>query len=196
MQQRARRRSNPERTARTRAALIAAARALFVTKGYAETGTPEIVAAAEVTRGALYHHFDDKADLFLAVARQAAEEVAAEIAHRTRRSKRPLAALGRGSDAYFAAMSEGGRARLLLLEAPSILGAAQLRELGDLAGAAELREGLEAALLVDSDVSLEALTQLVSAAFDRAALAIAQGGSAKAYRAAIHTLLERLVAGD
>ena len=196
MQQRIGRRSNPERTAHTRAALIAAARALFITKGYAETGTPEIVAAAEVTRGALYHHFDDKADLFLAVARQVAEEVAVEVARRTRRSKRPLVALGRGADAYFAAMSADGRARLLLLEAPSILGAAQLKELGDLAGATELREGLEAALSPDPDVSLEALTQLVSAAFDRAALAIAQGGSAKAYRTAIHILLERLVTGD
>ena len=196
MQQRVGRRSNPERTAHTRAALIDAARALFVTKGYAETGTPEIVAAAEVTRGALYHHFDDKRDLFLAVARQVAEEVATEIARRTRRSKRPLVALSRGADAYFAAMSANGRARLLLLEAPSILSAGQLTELGDLAGATELRAGLEAALSSNDDVSLDALTQLVSAAFDRAALAIAQGGSTKAYRGAIHTLLERLVAGD
>ena len=59
---------------------MAAARALFEKQGFAATGTAEIVAAAHVTRGALYHHFADKTALFHAVCQQVAQEVADEIA--------------------------------------------------------------------------------------------------------------------
>ncbi|TGR15811.1 TetR/AcrR family transcriptional regulator, partial [Mesorhizobium sp. M1C.F.Ca.ET.196.01.1.1] len=81
MQQESGRRSNRDRTEATRADLIRAARKLFTEKSYAETGTPEIVAEAGVTRGALYHHFADKQALFAAVVEQEAAAVAAEIDH-------------------------------------------------------------------------------------------------------------------
>lgn len=63
----------------TRQALVDAARTLFTERGYAATGTEEIVAAARVTRGALYHHFKDKTDLFRAVMEQVAREVAEDL---------------------------------------------------------------------------------------------------------------------
>src|SRR5580700_3936390 len=68
-----------EHVADTRQALVDAARKLFTEQGYTATGTEEIVAAARVTRGALYHHFRDKADLFRAVMEQIAQEVAAQL---------------------------------------------------------------------------------------------------------------------
>ena len=189
--------SNDERTQATSAALISAARLLFVEKGYANTGTPEIVAKAGVTRGALYHHFRDKAELFFAVARQAAEEVAAEIAAGSENHATPLAALVAGAHAYFKAMAEQGRARLLLLDAPSILTPAHVAELSDIAGSGELHEGLVALMqtgTTDDERPIDELTALLSASFDRAALAIANGAAEARYRSAIVLLLKGLAA--
>ncbi|QHE84088.1 TetR/AcrR family transcriptional regulator [Hydrogenophaga sp. BPS33] len=187
------RRSQGERTDATRAALMVTARALFETRGFAATGTPEIVAAANVTRGALYHHFADKTALFQAVARQVAQEVADEIAQGARRHKKPVNALLAGAQAYFAAMSGQGRARLLLLEAPVVLSAEQVMELSDLAGFQALQEGLQAAWADGKPaVPLRELSVLLSAAFDRAALAIARGEPAAPYEQAVRLLLSGL----
>lgn len=187
----AQRRSQGERTDATRTALVSAARALFEARGFAGTGTPEIVAAANVTRGALYHHFADKTELFHAVARQVAQEVADGIAQRSRRHRKPAEALLAGAQAYFAAMAEAGRARLLLLEAPAVLSAEQVMGLSDLAGFQALQEGLQDAL--GEAVPLRELSVLLSAAFDRAALAIARGEPAAPYEQAVRLLLSRLV---
>jgi AcrR family transcriptional regulator len=187
------RRTQSERTDATCQALVRAARTLFVARGFAGTGTPDIVAAANVTRGALYHHFADKNDLFLAVARQVAQEVAEDIEKRSRRHKQPLDALLAGARAYFAAMADQGRARLLLLEAPAVLTADQVMELSDLAGFKALREGLQEALGPGKPPApIQELGVLLSAAFDRAALAIARGEPASPYEQAIRLLISRL----
>src|SRR5215210_3417242 len=69
-----------EQSEATRAALVVAARALFAERGYAGVGTEEIVRRADVTRGALYHHFEDKKDLFRAVHESVEAELAQTIA--------------------------------------------------------------------------------------------------------------------
>lgn len=190
----ARRRSQGERTDATRTALVSAARALFEARGFAATGTPEIVTAANVTRGALYHHFTDKTELFHAVAQQVAQEVAEEIVKRSRPQKKPVDALLAGAQAYFAAMAEAGRARLLLLEAPAVLTAEQVLGLSDLAGFQALQDGLKDALKDRPEgVPLRELSVLLSAAFDRAALAIARGEPSARYERAVHLLLSCLV---
>src|SRR6185503_6402659 len=68
-------RTQEQRSAATRQALVAAARRLWAARGYAEVGTPEIAAAAGVTRGAMYHQFADKAALFLAVVEAVERDV-------------------------------------------------------------------------------------------------------------------------
>ncbi|EKF43702.1 putative TetR family transcriptional regulator [Nitratireductor indicus C115] len=197
MQEKLERRSNRDRTAATRAALLKAARALFIEKGYADTGTPEIVAAAKVTRGALYHHFSDKAGLLRAIVEAEAKEVASTIEHATRDAETPLDALTEGADAYFEAMRTPGRARLLLLEGPVVLGIDEMAAIDSASGGQTLLDGLR---LADRDgrlagVPLKQLSEMLSAAFDRAALAIAGGAREAPYRDAARSLLKALLLG-
>src|SRR5215831_13406254 len=74
------RRTQAERTAQTRAALIAAARRLFGAEGFADVGAERIAREAGMTRGALYHQFADKAGLFAAVLDQVEAEIAQRVA--------------------------------------------------------------------------------------------------------------------
>ncbi len=200
------RRSNRERTEEMRGRLIAAARVLFVDKGYADTGTPEIVAAAGVTRGALYHHFADKQALFRAVVEAEAAAVAAAIedaaaagAAESTSGAIPAApgdgmrSLVAGARAYLAAMAVPGRTRLLLVEAPAVLGAPEVRAIDGGHAERTLRAGLEEAIAAGDlcALPLPALTSLLSALFDRAALDAAAEGDA----GAAMTVIEALLAG-
>ena len=116
--------------------------------------------------------------------------MAETIARETVDAGSPLEAMLTGADAYFEAMFEPGRGRLLLLDGPAILGLREMDEIDRRTGADELRQGLEAAI-ADQDrtnIPLEALTAVLSAAFDKAAMAIVSGESAEEYREALRIL--------
>ena len=192
MQQEAPRRSNRDRSDATTAQLLAAARALFVERGYADTATPDIVAAAGVTRGALYHHFADKKALFQAVVEREAAAVAADIERASPATLAARAALIAGGDAFLAAMAAPGRVRLLLLDGPAVLGRPGMDAIDAAHGMQSLKQGLAAAMRDGGmrEAPLDALASLLSAAFDRAALDIDQGASADACRRAIAALID------
>jgi len=193
MQEKNQRRSNARRTVETRSALISAARALFAKKGFAETSTPGIVKAAKVTRGALYHHFEDKTDLFRAVVQAEAEAVAFEIETNTPGDLAPLEALIEGGAAYFAAMSVPGRARIMLVDGPAVLGHVEIQKIDRKTGGEELRRGLLQLIPQGQpDMPVAVLVDLLSAMFDRAALAIAIGENPAPYKAAIDKVLRGL----
>lgn len=183
--------TNRERTESTQLALIEAARALFVSKGYGDTSTPEIASAAGITRGALYHHFADKRDLFRQVLAREAMAVAADIEAAAPEQLGPREALLQGSEAYLNAMTVPGRTRLLLVDGPAVLGMAEAMAIDDANAAQSLREGLKRAGMGRGEVSVDALSQLLSAAFDRAALEIDAGADAKEVRAAMRWLVEQ-----
>lgn len=188
------RQTNEQRSKTTRKALIDAARGLFVANGYADTATPDIVRAAAVTRGALYHHFDDKADLFRAVIRAEFEAVSREIDIASAEPESAMAALETGADGFIHAMRKPGRARLILLDGPAVLGRAEIDAIDAETSANSLKLGLQAAMDAGELISLpvDALTALLSSMFDRAALAIAGGEDADQYRDTMRSVLQGL----
>ena len=191
MQQTIVRRSNQDRSDATRSQLVAAARALFTEKSYAATGTPEIVSAAGVTRGALYHHFADKQALFAAVVEQEAEAVAEEIERAAPCIGDALDMLLAGARAYLDAMRAPGRTNLLLIDGPSILGREAMDGIDARHGSRTLREGLASAMQAGAikKLPLDALTAELGAMFDGAALAIEGGAALEDHLSVLSALL-------
>lgn len=138
------RRTQAERRAETRGRLLAAARELFAAKGYAATGREEVAERAGVTRGALYHYFDSKADLFAAVVGGLDEELARRVLAATGGEAEPVDIIRAGAVAYIEACATGDVARIMV-DAQSVLGAAEYRRLSSQSCLALLEDGLERA---------------------------------------------------
>src|SRR3954471_20095153 len=117
-----------ERSRATRERLVSHARALFAERGYAAVGTEEIVRSAGVTRGALYHQFRDKAALFEAVVDAVEGETTEAIAARAAGAEDSLQALRLGSRAFLAICADPHVERILLLDAPAVLGSERWRQ--------------------------------------------------------------------
>jgi AcrR family transcriptional regulator len=190
------RQSKAEKHAATRAALLATARGLFAAKGYAATGTEEVVAQAAVTRGALYYHFADKQALFAAVVEQVAQEVLAAIERAAAKATSPLDGLIRGSRAFIEACLEPGARQIYLIDAPSVIGWQRWREIDARHGMGSLRLGVEAALADlprGQTLSAEALTYLLSGAMNEAVLWLAEAKDETAARKAAEAALTRIL---
>lgn len=126
------RRSQLDRSAATRSALIRAARPLFAARGFAGVGTETIVRAAGVTRGALYHQFTDKTELFAAVSEEIEQELAARLGERiaAEAATDPIEVMTVGAGAWLDACAEPEVQQIVLLDGPSVLGWQRWREIG------------------------------------------------------------------
>ncbi|TRW97535.1 TetR/AcrR family transcriptional regulator [Paracoccus sp. M683] len=183
-------RTQADRRAATQLALLGAARALFADRGYAGVGAPEIAELAGVTRGAITHHYGDKAGLFQAVVRAEAQAVAAVLAALP---DGPLA-LRQGARLWFQAMADKGRVRILLIDGPAVLGPSEMARIDGATGGGALAQGLAQALPGSDPAKLSALADMLSAGFDRAALRIAEGARPEPYQAGIEDLIARVTA--
>lgn len=115
-------------TASTKRALVEVARELFTDRGYAATSLDEIVAGAQVTKGALYHHFSGKQALFEAVFEQVEDDAAKRIQKSLRGRKDPWEKATAGLRAFLAVVQEPHYRRIVIQEGPSVLGYERFRE--------------------------------------------------------------------
>jgi AcrR family transcriptional regulator len=190
-----------QHVADTRQALVDAARTLFTAQGYAATGTEEIVAAARVTRGALYHHFRDKTDLFRAVMEQIAREVAERLIDAELSGPPSADAWDEVRDGLRAFLDlcvvTDDFQRIVLVEGPAVLGHEAWDELVARHGSNLLAEWLSRA--VDqgriAPVAIQPLTRLLIAMISESSLYIARADDRAAARQEMGTVLDRLLTG-
>ncbi len=172
------RRTQAERTEATRGALIAAARRLFTERGYDEVGTEEIVRAAGVSRGALYHHFGGKRELLEAAYEQLEAESTERVARVVLGSEleSPLAAMRAGIEAFLDECAEPELRRIALHEAPAVLGWERWREIGAANGLGLIEASLSAAVEAGEirPVPVGPTAHLLLGALDEAAMLVAR----------------------
>ncbi len=113
-----------ERTEATRSKLISTGRTLFAEKGFAATSTEDILSASAVSRGAMYHHFSSKTELFQAVFEAVEDDLTNDILVTATASGEtdPMRILEAGFDAFLDQCRNPEVQRIVMLEGPTVLG--------------------------------------------------------------------------
>jgi AcrR family transcriptional regulator len=192
-----------DRSSATRARLVQAARELFTERPYADVGTEEIVRAAKVTRGALYHHFADKRDLFRAVHEQMeaelVERIQGELASAAASGSDsgsggggdPIEGLRAGIRSYLDACADPSFARITLVDAPAVLGWEEWRRIDEEHALRLILAGLEGAMTAGAlrRQPVRPLAQLMLGTMGEAGLVIANAADPSATRKEIEAAL-------
>jgi AcrR family transcriptional regulator len=192
------RRTQADRTAATRAALTSAARALFAEHGYAEIGTERVAHAAGVTRGALYHQFSDKAELFEAVLEAVEVDLTDQLIAVVSAvvSDNPLDMLVAGVDAWLDASTQPEVRQIVLLDGPAVLGWERWRAVSKRYGlglvTGLLGELMDAGAIPQQPV--DALGHVLIGALDEAVMFIALSADPVQARTEAGAVVHRLVA--
>ena len=173
------------------------ARTLFAERGYAAVGTEEIVARANVTRGALYHHFSDKRDLFRAVHEELEQELMAQIGERIAGIEDPWELAVTGVRAFLDACADPALRQIALIDAPAVLGWEEWRAVDARYGLGlvefGLRNGMDAGVFREQDVT--PLAHLLIGAMTEAAMMVANAADPEAARRTVEPSLIALLEG-
>ncbi|MFJ2936690.1 TetR/AcrR family transcriptional regulator [Streptomyces sp. NPDC087219] len=180
-----------EQRAATRRALLAEGRRRFAEDGYHGVVLAEVARAVGVTKGAAYHHFESKAGLFRAVVAEVQGELGDRVAAAADGQADPWEQLRAGCRAFLAAGSDPAVRRIVLVDAPTVLGWEEWRALDEESSARHLTEALEGLVKagIVAEQPVEPLARLLSGAMNEAALWLARGDGATSAEA-----LERTVA--
>jgi AcrR family transcriptional regulator len=193
------RRTQAERTAATRARLLEAGRQLFATQGYAAVSTQAIVDAAGVTRGALYHQFDDKAGLFAEVYEEIERDLVTDISAQIIAAEPAdqLAAMRTGARLFLEACSVPHVQRIALIDAPAVLGWARWREVGMKYGLGVI-EAMLAQAMADGAIPAQPLrptAHVLLGALDEAALYVSRADDSGEALEQMYEVCDRVISG-
>lgn len=185
------RRTQQDRSSSTRAALVAAARELFAARGYQAVPADEIVRTAGVTRGALYHHYADKQELFRAVVEDVERELTAEVAAVLEEAADPVTGMATALDVFLTACLRPEVRQISLTDAPAVLGWTTWRQIEAEHGLGVLTTVLSKAIEdgVLAPQPVRALAQLVLAAVMEAAHMVAEAADPTTARAEAQQVL-------
>ncbi|MFE6331676.1 TetR/AcrR family transcriptional regulator [Streptomyces sp. NPDC057798] len=160
----------------TRRALLTEGRRRFAAHGYHAVVLAEVAEAAGVTKGAAYHHFGSKAGLFRAAVAEVQQELGERVADAARRHDDPWEQLRAGCRAFLAAGSDPATRRIMLVDAPAVLGWEEWRAMDEESSARHLTEALQdlvnAGIIPEQPV--QPLARLLSGAMNEAALWLAR----------------------
>jgi AcrR family transcriptional regulator len=180
----------------TRQDLLGHARRLFAQRGYAEASTDEVVRRARVTKGALYHHFANKLDLYRAVVEDMERELVAKMADAAQTGRTPGTRLEAVCRAYLDACLDSTLTRILVLEAPVVLGWSAWCELAHKHEIAALAAYLESVVAKSTtgERPLE-MAHVLLGALNTAARVIATSNDPERARSQVEETIERLLKG-
>jgi AcrR family transcriptional regulator len=181
----------------TRALLVGIARELFTERGYAGTATEEVVRRAGVTRGALYHQFKDKRDLFRAVVEDVQQGVMERVVAALGATADPWEQMQAGIGAFLDACMDPAVQRIVLLDAPSVLSWETWREIDARYGFGLTRTALQG--LMDLGLieprPVDALAHMLLGALSEGGLVIARADDPIAARAQVGETIALLMRG-
>jgi AcrR family transcriptional regulator len=183
--------SKREQAERTRRLLIDTARPMFARKGFEGVPAEDLVAAARVTRGALYHHFDGKEGLFEAVLRDAMQDIQRRVGRAAKGARSPREALQAGVIAFLDACADDELRQIVLSDGPAVLGWKKWREMDLEHGVGMLRDGLRQAGVDEPETA----AHLLSGALVDAAMLLAHAGSPRVERRRVEAALLGILEG-